>query len=99
MFLHSTEPSRSFEELVCLPWRCLAELENLPAGLPSRQAGWIQVTSASHFNAWTQVPDGWRARRLPPPGALPSTAGACTVVIRRYKILIYIAGRVIYTLM
>lgn len=31
--------------------------------------------------------------------SLPSTARACAVVIRRYEILIYIAERVIYTLM
>lgn len=60
----------------------------------------IQITSAPQLSTEAQVPAGFRAAAAPSfKKSLLSTARARTVVIRRYKTLIYIAGRVIYTLM
>lgn len=82
------------------PW-CSAELENLPAGPASRR---VTVRFKSLLLPSSAL--GPRClldseHRRPPSSkkSLLSTARAWTVVIRRYKILIYIAGRVIYTLM
>ena len=85
---------------VCLPPGALL------TGESSSRAGFqagdhqIQITSAPQLSTEAQVPAGFRTAAAPSfKKSLLSTARARTVVIRRYKTLIYIAGRVIYTLM
>lgn len=85
---------------VCPPPRCSADWRIFPAGLASRQVTIrIQITSAPQLSTEAQVPAGFRTQGQLPSfkKSLLSTARARTVVIRRYKTLIYIAGRVIYT--